>query len=174
MMLSRTWPIALVVVASCASHRGPLADAGPIDGRALTCTAVDGSHGMFGASLGEPRTDGGCGGCAIEDETGNTVCAAAYPDQPANCEAVCDNGSVCERRCTGDCPSSLAPDAGCTIGGGACTIGGAPYVCDPTCGAHGGCRECAHDEECVAEYGPGSGCQRHCGTCCTQMHCGCI
>jgi hypothetical protein len=133
-------------------------------GDAAECATADG-----GSTLGLVPEGDQCASCGPGyDQTGDDLCAAAYPDQPGGCAAIC-GGPSCERRCAGDCES--IPPAGCAVGAGDCVVTGTGAndgirICDPACAPQGGCRRCAFDDECVAELGPGASCQRHCGTCC--------
>ena len=163
----------LLLLAACpgggsGADAGPRADAGPVSDATADAARLVNCDGLLdGGTHSLALVDGKCVTCldflSGWDQTHDGECG----DFADGCRAYCQYGH-CRRRCDGVCPAS--PDAGaCVVGAGTWRSPVADWqrwICEPTCGATGGCRSCLFDDECVAEYGAGVMCARHCGTCC--------
>ncbi len=155
------------------------ADADPLRPRCPANTDYQGSWIVF--------PDGLCRACHWEPLDSDSSCEALDPPLGAGCRAYC-NWGLCAEKCPDTCEPTSVPDAGsppdagpgCVPGTGMCPIATRP-ICDPSCGesGDGACRACVFDDDCAAEYGLGTICARHCGTCCNVdadagIPCNCI
>ena len=165
-----------------AQDAAPLADAATADADLLRARCFDGTDYM-GTWIVFP--DGLCRTCPRFPTDDDAYCEGLDPPLGAGCRAYC-NWGLCAQKCPDTCGPTSGPDAGsppdagpsCVPSTGECTGESGP-ICDPTCGENGSCRHCVFDDECTAEYGPGSLCSRHCGSCCNPdadagMPCNCI
>lgn len=176
--------VVVFLVAACGSSSATPDGAGPDatpDGAWPGCGS-DRDAGVLGRL---PQDDETCASCGEFHQGGNAdyveadrMCAEAYPWAP--CPVYCpQNSSECALQCAGECRFTESPP--CRIGDRTCAempSGGGVMICDEACAdGAGGCRECAFDAECEADYGAGALCQRHCGRCCVpddpELPCSC-